>query len=56
MKCQCCKRRKAVWIVGSDGFSSRPGKKVCDDWSCRSWGSGGYPVTFRRIEKKATVR
>jgi hypothetical protein len=51
MKCQPCKTRNAVWVTGSDGFSSKSGSKVCDDFVCRSWASGGYPVTFRRVTK-----
>ena len=49
MKCQHCKRRKAVWRIGSDGFGAKRGARVCDNYSCRSWGSGGYPVTMHRV-------
>jgi hypothetical protein len=53
MKCQICKRRKAVWRLGNDGFSAmRSGTKVCDNWGCRSQATGGYPITLHRIEKK----
>lgn len=41
---------RAVWRVGSDGFSAQTGKLVCDNYACRSWGTGGYPVTLHRIE------
>lgn len=49
VRCQSCKRRNAVYRTGSDGFSSRPGSKVCDNWVCRTWASGGYPVTFHAL-------
>jgi hypothetical protein len=52
VKCQSCKRRKAVWRVGNDGFNAKRGAKVCDSWSCRAWGTGGYPVTLHPIEKR----
>lgn len=42
--------RPAYWTIGSDGFGAKRGARVCDDWVCRSWGSGGYPVLMRRIE------
>lgn len=42
-------RNVAVYRVGSDGFGAKSGKLVCDDYSCRSWASGGYPVTFHAI-------
>jgi hypothetical protein len=55
-KCQSpnCKGRtgwghKAVWLVGTDGFSAKSGAKVCDNYACRSWATGGYPVTLRRL-------
>ena len=51
MKCQECKSRKAVWVVGSDGFSAKAGRRVCDNFACRSAATGGYPVTLRRILK-----
>lgn len=54
MKCQCCKRRKAVYRVGSDGFGARAGARVCDDYSCRTWASGGYPVTFHWVGRAPT--
>lgn len=53
-RCQCCKRRNAVWHVGSDGFNARKGALVCDNWTCRNWGSGGYPVTFHAVKKEAS--
>lgn len=52
MKCQCCKRRKAVWRTGSDGFGAKKGMLVCDAYACRSTASGGYPVTFHAIKKE----
>lgn len=52
MRCQSCKRHTAVWRTGSDGFNAKAGSKVCDNWSCMQWASGGYPVTFFRIDKK----
>lgn len=48
-KCQCCGRRKAVWRTGSDGFGAKSGTKVCDNYTCRTWASGGYPVTFHAV-------
>jgi hypothetical protein len=51
MKCQCCKSRKAVWRVGSDGFGARKGAKVCDNYGCRTWATGGYPVTLWPVVK-----
>ncbi|MGV0984953.1 MAG: hypothetical protein ACOYB2_10390 [Limnohabitans sp.] len=48
--------RPAVWTIGSDGFGAKRGKKVCDDWTCRSWGSGGYPVSMRRIESPSETK
>lgn len=48
-KCQECKSRTAVWRVGSDGFSAKAGRKVCDAYACRSAATGGYPVTLHRI-------
>lgn len=54
MKCQHCRRRKAIWRTGSDGFGSKKGSKVCDSWACRSWASNGYPVTFHRLEKASS--
>ena len=50
-KCQACKKRKAVWVVGSDGFGAKSGAHVCDSYSCRLWADGGYPVTFKSLEK-----
>lgn len=52
MKCQSCKRARAVWRVGSDGFNAKRDARVCDNYPCRSWGSGGYPVTFHRLVPK----
>jgi hypothetical protein len=52
MKCQYCRRHKAIWRVGNDGFSARPGARVCDNFGCRSWGSGGYAVSLWPIKKK----
>lgn len=49
MKCESCKRRKAVYRTGSDGFGAKKGAKVCDTYACRSWASGGYPVTFHQF-------
>jgi len=49
MKCQCCKTRKAQRRIGSDGFSARRGARVCDNYACRTWGTGGYPVTLHRL-------
>jgi hypothetical protein len=49
-KCQHCKRRKAVWRTGSDGFAAKAGKKVCNEWVCRDWASGGWPVSFYALE------
>ena len=46
MKCKSCKYNKAVWRTGSDGFAAKTGTQVCDNYSCRTWASGGYPVTF----------
>jgi hypothetical protein len=51
MRCQSCKRRKAVYRVGSDGFNSRSGAYVCDNYVCRLWADGGYPVTFKLIKE-----
>jgi hypothetical protein len=55
-KCQSpqCKGRTgwghmAVYRVGNDGFSSKPGALVCDNYACRSWATGGYPVTLHAI-------
>lgn len=55
-KCQSpyCKGRTgwghlAEWRVGSDGFSAKSGVLICDNYACRSWGTGGYPVTLHRI-------
>lgn len=55
-KCQSpyCKGRTgwghtAVWRIGSDGFSAKSGHIVCDTYACRSWGTGGYPVTLWRL-------
>jgi hypothetical protein len=56
-KCQSpyCKGRTgwgnlAVWRIGNDGFSAQPaGTLVCDNYACRSWGTGGYPVTLRAV-------
>ena len=39
----------AVYRVGSDGFSAQTGKLVCDNYACRSWGTGGYPVTLHAV-------
>lgn len=49
-KCQACKRRRAVWRVGLDGFSAKAGALVCDNYGCRTWADGGYPVTFNPIK------
>jgi hypothetical protein len=51
VKCQACKRYKAVWRVGSDGFNARSGAYVCDNYVCRLWADGGYPVTFKPIKE-----
>lgn len=56
MRCQRCKRHAAVWRTGSDGFAARTGAKVCGGWSCMQWASGGYPVSFFRIEKKGSSK
>ena len=48
-KCQECKSRTAVWRVGTDGFSAKAGRKVCDSYGCRSTATGGYPVTLHRL-------
>lgn len=40
----------AVWRVGTDGFSAQAGKLVCDNYACRSWGTGGYPVTLHAVD------
>jgi hypothetical protein len=52
-KCQCCKRAKAIYRVGNDGFGARTGALVCDNYACRTWASYGYPVTFHAIKKEA---
>jgi hypothetical protein len=56
MKCQCCKSRKAIWRVGSDGFNARRDARVCDNYACRTWGTGGYPVTLHRLGAKPKPR
>lgn len=48
-KCQECKTRVAVWRVGSDGFSAKAGRKVCDAYGCRASATGGYPVTLHAV-------
>lgn len=53
MKCQVCRRRKAIWRVGSDGFGAEAGAKVCDAFVCRVSKTGGYPVTLHRIKEKS---
>lgn len=57
-KCQSpqCRGRygwgnRAVYRVGNDGFSSqKPGTLVCDNYACRSWATGGYPVTLHSVD------
>lgn len=49
-KCQAERcSRVAVYRVGSDGFNAKSGKLVCDNYACRSWGTGGYPVTLHAV-------
>ena len=52
MKCQECRRREAVWRVGSDGFNAKSGALICDTFACRNEATGGYPVTLHRIKEK----
>ncbi|UGL61870.1 hypothetical protein SEA_FRANKLIN22_57 [Microbacterium phage Franklin22] len=49
MKCQACKRRKAVWRIRNAFQSAANGKKVCDAAGCFSHFTLGYPAEGVRI-------
>lgn len=42
--------RPAVWTIRNAFASDANGRRVCDDWSCMSALTHGYPYEARRIE------